>query len=264
MKSFLLGSVQGLTEFLPISSSGHLVLIQFLFHESPHLFFILLMHLGTLVAIVAFYRKKLINTASIRSWRLLGLVGTALLPCVVGFLIFKSWIESAFQNPLSVGICFVVTGCGLFASRWLPVLSPSSRPPAWDWEFMSFKTAFLIGCAQTFALLPGISRSGWTIVTALFLRVPKKEAVFFSFLIAIPTILGGILLLLMSSSYVSMSSNQDSMALASSLALAFLSACFVGYLALQFVICIVQNRLLHWWAFYLWPLGVLTILIDYI
>ena len=195
----ILAAVQGLTEFLPISSSGHLVLAQALLGvDEAGVALEIVLHLGTLLAVVLFYRRDLGEllvgsaqfvggarsaepTAAIRTVGLL-ILGT--LPAAVGGILLGSRIENAFGDPRWVTGALIVTGCVLLATLRVP---RKAKPIGWP-------ASLLIGFFQLLALFPGISRSGSTIAGGLFLGIKAEEAARFSFLLSIPVILGAAVL----------------------------------------------------------------------
>jgi undecaprenyl-diphosphatase len=205
LEAIVLGAIQGLTEFLPISSDGHLVLAQNAFaawdglprDQSQALFFIILLHLGTLGAILAFYRAEVVRTAR----GLLGrepegspfaranviraglLAAVATLPAVVVGLTLKHRVEAMTQSITPAGWGFIVTGCVLLLSMRL---SGGTR----GFERTGWLDALLIGTMQAVAILPGVSRSGLTITTALALGLTRSWSVGFSLLLAVVAIAG--------------------------------------------------------------------------
>ncbi len=187
IRYLILGVVQGLTEFLPVSSSGHLVLAQrFLKVDPPGVFLEAVLHLGTLVAVLVIFRQDILQLAKAIFSRgegrkeIIRLV-VATLPIVfVGFFL-KTQIEAAFTSSLLVGICLLITGGLLF------VADRAGRSAEED--AIRLPNALVIGFAQAAALLPGISRSGVTIGTGMLLGIRGREAARFSFLLAIPAIL---------------------------------------------------------------------------
>jgi undecaprenyl-diphosphatase len=210
LPAFILGSVQGLTEFLPVSSSGHLVLGQALLGgdkvEAP-LFFTVWVHIGTLFAVLLFYRRDVAALLRLvfspASWRDPGppllddgqptggraliialILGT--LPAVVLGLLFKDRLEELFGSPRGASAMLLFTAAVLLLSL-LDRGGKASITPG---------RAILIGLAQALALPPGISRSGMTIVAGMLLGLPRAEAVRFSFLMSLPTIGGAIVLML--------------------------------------------------------------------
>jgi undecaprenyl-diphosphatase len=181
------GLVQGLTEFLPISSSGHLVLVPaFVGIDQPDLATSAVLHLGTLAAVVAFYRADLLKLTHFNTdpdaRRVLGLLALGTLPAVIGVLV-EDQIGSLQEDPTAVALALLVTGVVLFFSG----LFMSGRLSV---ERLPLRDGFLIGVAQAIALVPGISRSGMTITAGLTRNLERSEAARFSFLLAIPAIAG--------------------------------------------------------------------------
>ncbi len=199
-QSILLGLTQGLAEFLPVSSSGHLVFFQSLFGlKEPPIFFDVMLHLATLLAIILFFRRdiwKIIqgvgstfkkNQSDFSQVKLLSLIILATLPTgLMGFFL-KDWFESFFSAPRQVGGFLFLTGLVLFFTRFI-------RKEGKPLDQMKWSDALLIGIAQGIAILPGISRSGATISTSLFLGLNRELSGRFSFLLSIPAILGATLL----------------------------------------------------------------------
>ena len=188
-ESVLLGAIQGLTEFFPVSSSGHLVLAQALLgiHEEGVLLEVLL-HVATLLVVLTYYRSDVAAllrprfAPAINRERLLLIVG--LIPTGIAGVFFKDQLESAYGSPRAVLIALAATGVYLLATRWAGKRGGE----------ITFRIALLIGFAQAIAILPGVSRSGATIATALFLGVARPEAARFSFLLSAPAIAGAALL----------------------------------------------------------------------
>lgn len=171
------GLVQGLTEFLPISSSGHLVVLHHLFGlEKPRLLFDLFLHIGTTLAIVAVFWRDLLDLLT-KEKRLLWLIVVGFIPTgAIGFL-FADPLEKLFLDARRVYFSFLITALWL----WAGSLRSGNQP-------LNARKAFVIGVSQGIAIVPGISRSGATIATALLLGVSPQEAVRYSFLLAIPSI----------------------------------------------------------------------------
>ena len=185
-EALLLGIIQGITEFLPISSSGHLALGQYLLgysHLQDYLFFDVVCHLGTLVAILLFFSSSIIQlftTQRQRFWQIL----LAIVPLFPLVLLIKP-LKVLFAQPQFLGPCFLISAALLFTSVFYRF--PFQSQGRW-------KDSLIIGSFQAAAVFPGISRSGATISAAQLLGWKKEEAVRFSFLLAIPTILGASLL----------------------------------------------------------------------
>ena len=189
IESAVLGLIQGLTEFLPVSSSGHLVIAQTLFgiHED-NLAFDVLVHGATLLAVVVYFRRRLVDLVRRPGWPYAGKLVVATLPVVVAGWTLYPLIQHAFARPDVVAGLLAVTG-GLLLSFYLRSNHAAEQggllEPGWG-------TALLIGVSQAFALLPGISRSGSTIVAGIWLGLTPAAAVEFSFLLAVPAIGGAI------------------------------------------------------------------------
>jgi undecaprenyl-diphosphatase len=226
LEAIVLGAVQGLTEFLPISSSGHLVLMQhFLGVGEGQLLLDVMLHLGTVAAVVVVYRQCLGRMAlaiaraltsaefyhqPLRTWRAstdlrwVGLLIVGSVPTAVIGLLFRDSFEAAFASPRFAATMLIVTGVILQLPRLRPAGAPGPEPggekagpdaPSKAEDATPTPgAAVLIGTAQGLAILPGISRSGSTISAALLLGVPADEAARFSFLLSIPAILGAVVL----------------------------------------------------------------------
>ena len=194
LKTILLGIVQGLAEFLPISSSGHLVLFQRLM-DMPEtgLLLEILLHVGTLSAVlVYFWHDWLEMLKHLFSSRTVRLLIVATLPAVVVTLLFNDWIESVFSGWF-LGFSFLITSLLLFASDTLARRSGADRlRRSAHSENMRYGQALAMGCMQAVAILPGVSRSGSTIVGGLASGVPKRTAAKFSFLMSAIATLGSL------------------------------------------------------------------------
>ena len=192
----ILGAVQGATEFLPVSSSGHLVIFSRLARcpELP-LAFVIITHLGTLAAVVAYYRRdfaemirSLVDWSSAQprlrqSRRLVVLLLVGTIPAAVVGVLFEDKVEELFSNIVVVGAALVITGLILLAVNWLSGRKEQERTTVVD--------ALVIGVAQAAALVPGISRSGSTIAAGLGRGLHRDWAPRFAFLLSAPVILGG-------------------------------------------------------------------------
>jgi len=211
IQALILGTIQGLTEFLPISSSGHLIFIPKLFGWGDQgLAFDTMMHLGTLLAVVVYFRKKLwsillglINTSlsheslvTVNSDRKLGwLLILSIIPAGVVGLFFGDWIETNLRTTLVIGVGLIFWGVILFIADRVSLKHENTKAL----ERVSWKETLFIGCAQVVAFIPGTSRSGITMTAGLFSKLDKKTAAEFSFLMSVPIIAlaGGLQLLKM-------------------------------------------------------------------
>jgi undecaprenyl-diphosphatase len=267
IEALFLGIIQGLTEFLPISSSGHLVLFQNLLGiTAPELLFDICLHVGTLGAVVAVFQqdiRRIVLTlirlpalagsaggfkplvATDESIRMIALIAVGSLPTAVLGLLFRQMVDQLFSSIGLVGLMLLTTGCLLWFTRRL---KPSGRRIS----DVTFKDALLIGLVQGLAILPGISRSGSTISVALFLGVDRDLAGRFSFLLSIPAILGALILGL----DASMTHSAVSPA---AVALGTLSAGLVGYMALRLLLRLVKMGRLYRFAPYCWLVGMAAV-----
>lgn len=259
---FILGAVQGLTEFLPVSSSAHLVITQNLFgFKEPQLFLDVVLHLGTVTAVVIFLWKDILR---IMAGALKGLVSlfrgenpvrsnpdfflalcivVATVPTGLAGVLFKHKFEAMFGSLLMVGVFLMVTGCILFTTKYFT----AKRRRA-----MTVLDSLLIGVAQGIAICPGISRSGITISTGIFRRLDPVAAAKFSFLLSIPAILGAALVQAKDLGSVSAAG-------LSYIALGFISSAVFGYISLSILIGMVKNYRLHYFSYYCWAVGAVTV-----
>ena len=238
--ALLLGILQGLTEFFPVSSSGHLVLAQAILGvRLEGILMEVLLHVGTALVVVWFYREKVFDLLRLRfdsernRYRLAIIVG--LIPTGFVGIFLKERIEELFERPGPTVAALAATGLFLVALRFVP---PGKRQ-------VTIALAFLIGIAQAVAILPGISRSGATIAVALFLGVRRREAARFSFLLSVPAILGAALLTAKDLSGEALSGGFLIPALVGTAA-----AILSGWLALRFLVRVVQEGRLHRFGWY--------------
>jgi undecaprenyl-diphosphatase len=246
-EAIVLGFVQGATEFLPVSSSGHLVVSQELLQvEIPGILFEVAVHLATLLSILLVYRQRVtelvVGCARGRgeSWRYMGLLVIATIPAAVLGLFFEDAISAFFDDPAVVGVAFLVTGTFLFSARAALARNPEDGP--------TVRTAVIMGVAQAFALVPGISRSGSTVVAGLWGGVAGREAAAFSFLMAVPAILGAAILKLPEAQTAGLST--------AALVAGSLTAAVTGVLAIRSFVALLKRQTFHGFAYYLWPAGV--------
>lgn len=257
LQSIILGIVQGLTEFLPVSSSGHLALVKHFFgsdNSGPPTFEIFL-HLGTLLAVLLYFRKMLWDLVlSLFKWKdipenqhhrtnrnlILYLIVATLATGVI-YLIFGDYLESFFAKPLVVAFMLLITGAIVFGSDFVKNQSlPASS--------MGFIKSVLIGLAQGIGIMPGISRSGSTIAVSLFAGINRKDAATFSFLLSIPAILGANLK--EAKNLLDLERAQLLNYLAG-----FLISFIVGYLVISLLIRLIQQAQLKYFAFWCWLVG---------
>ena len=283
----VLGLVQGLAEFLPISSSGHLVLGQYLLGiDEPDITFEVFVHFGTTLSILTVYWSRIVRIlrdgagalarpaawreavrpgpierargdalepepqpeqepqpggGAVPSLRLILYILVTMVPTGVAYVLFEEPLEAAFADPRLVCGMLLVTGALLLLTRLRPspdgVLSPLK--------------SVLVGVAQAAALIPGISRSGSTICTAIYLNVDRKEAADFSFLMLLPVVLGATLLKVLDLAETGVSGSLVALGLGT------LVAYVSGIVAIRAVVILVQRRSLQYFAFYCFAVGIL-------
>ena len=190
LNAILWGLIQGLTEFLPVSSSGHLVLIPALLNrEGPDLATSAMLHLGTLAAVLVYYRSDVAEMARFDrpGRRMVTLIVIGSIPAVILGFALKDKVEELVSNPRAVAVMLIVTGLILVSTRMIRVGTRTIRQ-------IGPLDSFLIGLAQASALIPGISRSGMTISTGLMRGMTRTDAARFAFLLGIPVIAGAGLL----------------------------------------------------------------------
>ena len=249
LKIAILAIVQGIAEFLPISSSGHLVALNALFgaRESETVELGIILHLGTLVAIVVFYRKRIIELLR-EDKRVIPLLIVGTLPAVFIGLYIKTQHEWLTENALLAGFMLPLTG---FMLMLLPLLKKGET----EYQQIGLLTALLIGCAQAFAILPGISRSGATIVAGSLLGLKRQSAATFSFLLAIPAIAGASVLQLKDIYDAGGKTTTEPWLLVLGALIAF----GVGWVSLAWLVKWIEKGKLHLFAYWVIPLGFLLV-----
>lgn len=253
LDAVVLGVVQGLTEFLPVSSRGHLALVQLLMpgFSQPGLVFDVALHLGTVLAIVALEWRRLVEIVRQRYIVRLGLQLTlAMALTSVLALPFRHWAEDSIKYPLLIAVGSTVTALILFAVRNADGRTEGPGTPWW--------AAAVIGFAQgVVVLLPGMSRSGTTICTGLACRLERSWAADFSFLLSIPTILGAAVV----EGWMHRAEIAAAHGLAAPAVAGALTAAVVGFASLLLVRSLVQRGRLHLFAWYLLPFALLTVVL---
>jgi undecaprenyl-diphosphatase len=252
-EAVILGGVQGLTEFLPVSSSGHLVLLQKIFGiAEPVLLFDTMVHVGTLLAVFIVLRADIRAILCRIVQPLTGYLILATVPTVIVALIFKDLIEEAFQSAAFLGFSFLFTALVLLVSEQ-GFRTRHTKPQA----AMNWFDALVIGICQAIAIIPGVSRSGLTLSGALSRRLDRDFAARFVFLLSIPAILGALVLQLKDIAGGE-SESAAGIGLAPIIA-GTLTAAFVGFFAIKFMLRIVKTRSLRGFALYVAILGILVL-----
>ena len=256
LKTIILGIIQGITEWLPISSTGHLKITeQYLGLKAPILFDVTL-HIGTLIVVLAFFRKDILEILKAlknldfktETGRLIPLITVGTIPTALIGLIFGTPIENTFKTATPIAAAFII--CGL-------ILYPTKTTKEKTGK-ITYLDAILIGTAQGIAIIPGISRSGTTIATALLLGIKREKAFKFSFLLSIPAIIGAFTLKL----YEEQSQLATSSMGWTETIVGAVIAMIVGYLALKLLWKITAKRKLHLFAFYCWTIAIILIVLT--
>jgi undecaprenyl-diphosphatase len=279
LESLVLGLVQGITEFLPVSSDGHLLLTQSFFawltsqgrSGKENLFFDVILHLGTTAAILFYHRKSILqgwrglrgaqdvlpgfHRAEVIRVGLLAAVATS--PLVPFALFFKKPLEKTFEGTTVAGYGFLVTAAVLLLTPWLSRRDGAKGPSATTWL-----DALLIGIAQMFAPLPGVSRSGVTIAAALALGFSRTWAVGFSLLIAVPAIMGAAVYEIGSAVYKNKDVNPSMLTAdrVAQAAVATVLAGIVGYFAIIWLTRVVRSGRIWCFSLYLIVLAIAVLM----
>lgn len=252
LEAILLGIVQGFSEFLPISSSGHLVLLQKIFGiKEGALTFDIALHLATLVAVMVVYRKKIIEIIKKPFSKLPVYIVLGTIPIGILGLLFNDIIERFFETGATLGVGFIFTGLIL-------MLAENIGKKERDLEKMKASDPLLIGTAQAVAMLPAVSRSGMTISSALALGIERKTAADFSFLLSIPAILAAVVL----DVYKMVKTGENTLSAigVAPIIVGMIFAAVCGYFAVRTMLKLIQNRKLKYFSWYLWGLGALVLL----
>ena len=254
LDDIILGVIQGITEFLPVSSTGHLVVAETLLDKKPDLTLNIILHAGTLLAILVFYHRDIWRAVA-RDRRVLELLVVGTIPVAVVGLVVKNWFRDLTEDPLLTGFMLLITGGVL--------LSTARRGPGEkDYHALTFRAVLLIGLVQAAAVMPGISRSGVTIVAGLAVGLRRESAAAFSFLLAIPAIGGATALQLFQWYFTRVATfnaagppplDAGRMALAAGVSFV------VGLAALWWLVGWLRRGRLHWFGLYCIPLGLAVV-----
>ena len=247
----LLGLVQGLTEFLPVSSSGHLVLVQaWLDVRDEGVLFEVVLHVATLGSVLIFYRKRIAELVlgvlrrQPDAWHYAAKLGVATVPAVVLVLLAGNFLEAQFESARAAALGLLATGAILWTTR-------RSLPRA-NAPMPTYAAALLIGCAQALAILPGISRSGTTVAVALALGVAPAAAAEFSFMMSVIAITGAAVRMLPDLGNVEAAASGPLLA-GGAIALV------TGVAAIWAFVRLLRSGAFYAFAWYLWPVGLLAL-----
>jgi undecaprenyl-diphosphatase len=256
IQTIILGLIQGWTEWLPISSTGHLRLAEHFFGLGTPILFDGLLHVGTLIVTLVFFRKDIKNILvalgkrdfKTENGKLIPLIIVGTVPTALIGVIFGNVIEAFFSNLLLIAGAFIFCGVALYSSK-----IGNERE-----ESISYLEALAIGTAQGIAITPGISRSGLTIAVALLLGVKREKAFKFSFLLSVPAIIGALGLTLYE--------QHDALVLAgvglTEILAGVAVSMVVGYFALTLLRKIIAHKKFYLFAFYCWLLGIVLMALS--
>jgi len=247
----ILAIVQGFTEWLPVSSSGHLVIVQSYFGLAPPVIFDVMLHVGTLLVVLIVFWRDLagilkavaqLDFASEEGKLAVFIVVGNIPTAIIGFA-FRDVFKSFFYNPLAVGIALLGTGGILYVSKY-----------GKNGKRLSYSGAFLIGIAQGIAIIPGVSRSGVTIAIGLLSKLRKETVFKFSFLLSIPAVIGAM---------IAESGNMFLVEIDGlTMVLGVIVSMIVGYVALKLLLRFLLKERFHLFAFYCWLLGTAIVAIT--
>lgn len=265
--AIILGIFQGIAEFLPISSSGHLVILQTIFDANQgDIFLPVMLHLGTLISIVivfykdiaaivvaslqiiseVFTKKKIVLDTEPKKLAIMVLIGT--IPTGLIGILFEDFFTGLYKSLVAVGIALIVTG-------FLLMISEKTNSGKKGLRDMSILDAIIVGIFQGFAIIPGISRSGSTIVGGLFRGFNTKLATKFSFLMAIPAILGATLL-----EAVKVITGNNPIAFSTPLFIGVFLSAMTGVIAIKVLIKALEKGKLYYFSYYVWAVGLILII----
>jgi undecaprenyl-diphosphatase len=241
--------VQGIAEFLPISSSGHLVVLERVFGiTGPVMTFDIVVHLGSLVAVLAVFRKDILNILKNPFSKMTGLLIVGTIPAVLAALLFKDAVESVFRTGVPLALAFLFTAV-------LLILADRVKEGTKADGGITYLDALVVGCMQAVGIPPGISRSGATITGALYRGLTRESAARFSFLLSIIAIAGAGVLegvdIIKEPSIISVG--------ALPMIFGFVSSALVGYLAIQWLLRLIKSCKLKYFAYYVAGLAVLIL-----
>jgi undecaprenyl-diphosphatase len=250
IKAIILGAIQGLTEFLPVSSSGHLVIgSELLNFQEQGVVFDVCLHLGTLVSVIIVFRTEILAMikapfqyfsgnadADVRRfffWDIYVILAT--LPAVVVGLFFKDYVDSFFGSTLIAYCMLIVTGTIMIIAQYVP-----ERRESLNWW-----KSIIVGCAQALAIMPGLSRSGSTIFAGMLLGIPRETIARFSFIMSIPAIVGAAVLQM-----GDFFQNPPTADTAVNLIAGMAMSAVAGYLAIKLLLDVIRKNRLQWFGYY--------------
>ena len=258
-EGIILGLIQGLTEFLPVSSSGHLAIAKALFGiETTDLAFEIAVHAATVLSVIVVFWKdivKLLQGLFKFKWnsetKYIFLICISMIPVFIVGVFFKDWVEAAFGSMLVVGLALIVTAMLLTFSDWKAKRVVEVKEYR---NGISFWQALVVGVGQAFAVIPGLSRSGTTISTGLICGVKRENMAQFSFLMVLVPILGEMFLDIVGGEFAASSVGVGP------LIIGFVAAFFSGLFACKVMIALVRKAQLKWFGLYCAIVGILVLI----
>jgi len=258
LQTIILGLIQGVTEWLPISSTGHLRLTEHFFNLNVPILFDVLLHAGTLIVTLFFFRQDIKNILAALAKRdfttengkLIPLIIVGTVPTALIGLVFGDVIEAFFSDLLPIAGAFVICGVALYSSK----IGNENKAS------IGYLEAVVIGTAQGIAIIPGLSRSGLTIAVALLLGLKREKAFKFSFLLSVPAIIGALGLTFYTQHEALAFAGVDWTEILAGIAVSMV----VGYVALRLLRKIVDDKKFYLFAFYCWLLSIALTALSFI
>jgi undecaprenyl-diphosphatase len=256
LQTIILGLIQGVSEWLPISSTAHLKITEYFFGLSVTPLFNLVLHIGTLVVVVFFFRKDVRNILvslghldfKSETGMLIPRIVVATIPTAFIGLIYDLFLQDSAETIPIIGVTFLIGATIVYSTKYAKE----------NVEGISYKTVLLMGVVQGFAVFPGLSRSGVTISMALLLGLKRDKAFKFSFLLSIPAILGDLSV----EAYTQRGQLSTGGVGYLEVVAGIVAAMIAGYFALKLVSRLVQGRKFHYFAFYTWALGIALLILT--
>lgn len=258
IEAIILGIIQGLTEFIPVSSSGHLLIAhEVLGVNETGLAFDVALHIGTFTALIIFFWREIYELVmglfgKNDKGRLAWLIALATIPAVIGGILLQDLAESSFRSPLLVGINLIWVAMAMIAAERYAARKKTKKT---ELDNINTKQGMIVGFAQVVALIPGVSRSGSTITAGIFAGIDRVSATRFSFLLAIPITFGAIVKVMTDSQTIDQVDSQTVIFI-----VGILSAFISGIFAIRFLIKYLSRHSLNIFAYYRIAIGVIVIL----
>jgi undecaprenyl-diphosphatase len=249
-QAIILGIVQGITEWLPISSKSHLIIIQQLFGLVQPAIFDLILHIGSLIVVFIVFWKDILELidgmihGKKESWMMILFIVLATIPIVIFGFLLEGLVKKSMTSLFVLGYGFLFTALIIYLSQFPRV--KKKRLNVWN--------SLVIGCSEVFSLFPGVSRSGTTISTGMILGIKKEEVAKFSFLIFIPAILGATILEFKDIGQITN---------VGALIIGTIVTMIVGYFSLKLLLNIIKNDKFKWFSIYCAVLGLIVLLFAY-